>query len=204
MGPRVVGVYVGLPQDIGDGIVSGIHKSPVCEIVWVGRTSIEGDGQGSLAFHGGPDRSVLMFGHSRYALYASLLGIELPPCAFGENLTVTDLTEDAVCLGDVYRVGDVLLEVSQPRLPCATLARRLDCPAVVQTIIDHRSGGWYLRTLEEGALVVGDTVDLVERKHPEWSVARAFEVFLGKSPEDKAALNEVPCLSQLWHDRLGS
>lgn len=209
---RVVSVFVGKPKVYSydhkkDGesrmYESGIFKEPVAGRVFVGAENLDGDGQADLRFHGGPDRAVMMFGASRYAYYSGLLNMEVPPGGFGENLTMEGLTEENVCLGDIWESDALKLEISQARLPCFKQGRRLDRPEVVEMIVDAKAGGWYLRTLSEGTVAAGDEFRLTSRPHPDWTITRAFETFLSdRRKEVLAELNAIPALSELWRTRL--
>lgn len=194
----------------GDGAASewssGIFKHPVAGPVFVGATNLEGDGQDDLVHHGGPDRAVLIYSAIHYPHWESQLGRALPPGAFGENLTVDQPTETEICLGDVWETDDLVLEVSQPRLPCFKLARRLDAPGLNLKVMEAMKGGWYCRVLREGSVTAGDVFRLSSRPNPEWTIARAFHLFLhGK--EDPAGLQDLAkldVLSQLWKDGIAN
>lgn len=206
---RIVSVNVGMPREHGvegaaDAMdrpwITGFFKDPVAGPVRVGTTNLDGDGQADLRVHGGPDKAVLLYAASHYPAWREELGFAMPFGAFGENLTVEGMTEADVCIGDVFDVGTARLEVSQPRGPCWKIARRWkmrDLSARVQ-----RSGrtGWYARVLREGVLRAGDALTLVDRPHPEWSVALATELLRpGNGREaEAAALARVPALAAAW------
>ena len=209
---RIIEIFVGMPKqysyESASGkqvpFESGIFKAPVTGPVWVGQTNVAGDGQSDLRHHGGPDRAVMMFAASLYPRYEELLEMKIPGGGFGENFTMEGISDTDVCLGDVWQTDSVTLEVSQARLPCFKLGRRLDCAAAVEAVVDQRAGGWYCRTLRQGLVQAGEVLRLVERPFPEWTISRAFEVFMEASDLDTMrSLNAVPALSQLWRDRLG-
>lgn len=212
---RIVSIQVGMPKRMtyastGDGggseWESGIYKDPVWGSVHVGKTHLAGDGQSDLVHHGGPDRAVLIYSRLHYPDWESQLGRELPPGAFGENFTVDQPTELEICLGDVWETDQVILEVSQPRLPCFKLARRLNAPGLNLKVMEEMKGGWYCRVLKEGFAEAGEELRLTARPHPEWTVAKAFHLYLhGK--DDPSALRDLgglECLSQLWKDGIGN
>jgi MOSC domain-containing protein YiiM len=179
---RLASIQVALPRQHGRAAAvdpmgrpwtTAFFKEPVAGPVWLGRTNLAGDRQADLKHHGGPDRAVMCYAAAHYTVWRSELGRELPHGGFGENFTVDGLDESAVCIGDVYAIGEARVQVSQPRIPCWKIARRWgvrDLSARVQ-----RTGrtGWYLRVLDEGRVAPGDGVTLLERPHPEWTVARA-------------------------------
>lgn len=221
---RIVSVSVGMPREHGtEGAAepmerawtTGFFKDPVAGPVRVRATNLDGDGQADLRVHGGPDKAVLLYAASHYPDWAAELGFAMPFGAFGENLTVERMTEDDVCIGDVWDAGTARLQISQPRGPCWKIARRWkirDLSARVQ-----RTGrtGWYARVLREGTLQAGDALTLVERPHPAWNVAIATELLRpGNGREaEAAALATVPALADAWravieyrlaHGNLGS
>jgi MOSC domain-containing protein YiiM len=145
-----------------------------------------------------------MYAASHYPKWESELGRPMGPGAFGENLTVDGLDEDAACIGDVLEIGAVRLEVSQPRQPCATLARRHQVPDMITVV--HRNGrsGWYLRVLSEGVLQAGQSIRVADRPNPAWPVRRAAEVMRVRPRDPAAAENLAGCrgLSGEWRSRL--
>src|SRR5688572_1593504 len=180
---KILSIQVGLPKQLPNEAnrddserhwYSGIFKHQVEGAVRVGLENLEGDGQADREHHGGNDRAVLAFSKLNYPRWESEIGRVLGPGSFGENLTVDSLTEDDVCLGDIWQVGNVRLEVSQPRLPCYKLSRRLSAEGLHLKIMDALAGGWYLRTLDEGSIQAGDTLSLAKRPHPDWTIRRGF------------------------------
>lgn len=207
--PRIRSIQIGKPKTYRHDSfpdekerewTSGIFKEPVYSKIFVGRLNLEGDGQADLEFHGGADRAVLCFAHSNLPVWERELGRALPPGAFGENFTVEGLTEDTVCLGDQWEIGEVLLEVSQPRLPCSKLARRLDSPGLNAKVMRAMTGGWYCRVLREGYVQPGEMMNLVNRSCPDWTIRRAFReyIFGENNIAQLQELRQVPALSELW------
>jgi MOSC domain-containing protein YiiM len=129
---------------------------------------------------------------------------DLPFGGFGENLTIAGLTEAAVCVGDVWRAGAVLLQVSQPRQPCWKLARRWRVKDLPARVVETGRSGWYLRVLSEGDIEAGYGLELLARANPEWTIARANRVlyFHRNDPDESAALAAVPGLSSSWRESL--
>ena len=208
---KILSIQVGKPRTFhrveegGDDQtwVSGILKSRVLGPVFVGEANLEGDGQADLNVHGGPDRAVLMLGTNHYSRWSELLGSGLPGGSFGENLTVDSLSESSVCLGDIWSNGEVELEISQPRLPCYKLSRRLEYEGFHLLAIKENAVGWYCRALKMGVLQEGDGVNLRKRPHPTWTIERAFHCFMGgDSKKDLHELSSIPSLSALWKARL--
>ena len=123
----------------------------------VRRLNIDGDGQGDLAGHGGEHRAVLVYQLDSYRHWEAHLGrSDLTAGTFGENLTVDGLPDDEVCVGDRYRIGDAVFEVSQPRVTCYRLGIRMEDPRMAALLVSHRRPGFYMRVLTEGHVQAGD------------------------------------------------
>ena len=204
---RILSIQVGRPQRLGsedaaEGFqrawTSAIYKDSVAGPVWVGRTQIRGDEQADLRVHGGPDKAVNLYPAEHLHSWATELGLEaMPGGSFGENLTTAGLLEADVCIGDIFRAGQVVLQVSQPRGPCWKLARRWNLPDLAIRADQTGRTGWYFRVLQEGHLQSGDRLELAERPNPSWSIHRAYSVLRAPalSPEDALALAALPELA---------
>lgn len=205
--PTLLSIQVGAPAVRGADTISnkdwtsGIFKAPITGPVWLGTTNLAGDAQADLRNHGGPYRAVLAYGASRYPAWREELGIpDLPYGAFGENFTVSELTEENVCIGDIYQIGDVQLQVTQPRYPCWKLARRWQIKDLTRLVLEKAQGGWYNRVLNEGYVEAGTPVILVERPYPQHPVARVFALMCEwiDDPEATAELGSMDALSPGW------
>lgn len=209
---QILSIQVGLPERrrsiiLGDSTEtewrSGIFKHRV-DAARLGLTNLEGDGQADHRFHGGPDRAVLLFSVRHYPLWEERLARKLEFGSFGENLSVEGIDEETVCLGDIWETDNVTLEISQPRIPCSKLSRRLETPGFHLEVTKKAGGGFYARTLREGLVTTGDVLSLVSRPHTQWPVRRAFELYMYEK-DDLSQLQElvaIPQLSQLWKDGL--
>lgn len=208
-------VQVGQPRSLGTPgaadphdrpWTTGFFKEPVAGPVSVTAAGLAGDGVADPVNHGGPDKAVLAYSADHYPGWAAELGrADLPFGGFGENLSVAGLTEAGVCVGDVWAVGAVRLEVSQPRQPCWKLARRWRVRDLPARVVESGRSGWYLRVRAGGTLAAGDSMTLVARPNPDWTVARANRVmhFHKYDPDESAALAAVPGLSASWRESLG-
>ncbi len=207
---RIVSVRIGRPREHARPDwdharsrtwTSAYLKDEVSGPVRVGRLGLDGDQQFDTAVHGGPERAVLMYGAAHYDAWRALPGLEaMGPGAFGENLAVEGFDETSVCLGDVFEAGDVRLEVSSPRGPCANISRRWNAEWLLREVAVRRWTGWYLRVLREGTLAAGATLSRVERLHPDWSVDRVLRVRLEtpRDAADLAFLSTCEALSPEW------
>ncbi len=148
----------------GKDISSAINKKPSRGPLFLSNLQFEGDIQADTVHHGGPDKAVCVYSHDHYAYWEKGLGISLDVPSFGENLTVEGLTEKEVFIGDIFRLGEALVQVSQPRQPCFKVAAKLKQPLMVKYIQDTSFSGYYLRVLEEGTVSPGDKL-VIEEKH---------------------------------------
>jgi MOSC domain-containing protein YiiM len=200
---RVVSVQVGLPRVIpatGDGgpwdrvWETAFVKEPVDGPVMLRTGGLDGDGQSDRRSHGGPDMAVLVYSADHYPLWRAELDMPgLGPGGFGENLTVAGLDERTACIGDVYELGETLLQLSQPRGPCFKISwrwRRADLLERVRATGHH---GWYVRALREGPLEAGQEMRLVERPHPRWTVRLASDVYARRREDPGPAAELAAC-----------
>jgi len=207
-------IQVGTPKNYGSEEASDAHdkpwttgffKVPVAGPVFAGATNLAGDGQADLKHHGGVDKAVLAYSADHYPNWREELRFpDMPFGAFGENLTISGLSEESVFIGDIFRIGPVTFEVSQPRQPCWKLARRWRMHELVRLVVHNGRSGWYLRVLEEGYIEAGMPVELLERPNPAWSIARANKI-LHHCKKDLALTLElaaVPGLANSWVDEL--
>jgi MOSC domain-containing protein YiiM len=160
-------VNVGRPQQLsvrrGRPLMSAIGKAPAAGRVRVAGVNVEGDDQADRRVHGGPDKAVYAYASEDAALWAAELGRELGPGAFGENLTTEGLDVSGGVVGERWRIGDVELEVCQPRLPCSKLALRMGEPRMVKRFAQASRPGAYLRIVAEGTLGAGDAIEVLSR-----------------------------------------
>src|ERR1700722_3528289 len=204
MTARLVSVNVGLPKDVswrGKTIHTGIWKSPVDGPVMVRRLNIDGDGQGDLAGHGGEQRAVMVYQTESYDYWRDFLGRDdLHPGQFGENFTVSDLSDRDVCIGDRYRIGEAEFEVTQPRVTCFRVGIRLGVPEMPNLLVSQHRPGFYFRVITEGRVRAGDAIVLTRRGRHELSVADV-DALLYMPDRDMDLLRktvDVPALSPGW------
>ncbi|MBP1930191.1 MOSC domain-containing protein YiiM [Ammoniphilus resinae] len=214
--PIVLSIQVGKPKSLGTSDeatspmdrmwTSAIIKEKVEGPIWLGETNLEGDEQADLEHHGGPEKAVLAYASAHYPFWQGQLGLpDIPFGGFGENLTVAGLTEADVCIGDTYEMGEVIVQVSQPRRPCWKLARRWKIKDLTLRVQNTGCTGWYLRVLKTGYIKDGDTLKLIERPYPEWTVERCNQLIHGNHKtklEEVKELANCTLLSQSWRDTL--
>ena len=159
---RLLSVNVGLPRDIpwqGKTVHTGIWKTPVQGPRRVRRLNIDGDGQGDLNGHGGEHRAVFVYQIDSYRYWQAQLGRnDFPYGQFGENFTIDGLPDTEVCIGDRYRIGSALFEVTQPRVTCYRVGIRMNEPQMPALLVAHGRPGFYFRVLQEGEVEAGDEI----------------------------------------------
>lgn len=204
----LVSVNVGLPRDVewnGKIIRTAIWKRPVTGRVMARRLNIDGDGQGDLAGHGGEHRAVMVYQLDSYRHWeAEFKRQDFEYGQFGENLTVDGLSDTDVCIGDRYRIGGALFEVTQPRVTCYRVGVRMGNPQMPSLLVSHRRPGFYFRVIEEGEIGAGDEIVKVLDGPERMSVAEIDALlYLPGHPRDQLerALR-VPSLSAGWKGSL--
>lgn len=177
-------VNVGGIRPTGFGTLgrTAIDKRPVQAAVRIGLSGPEGDQIADLKHHGGPDQAVYAFAREDYAYWEAELGRSLAPGAFGENLTTVGLDVQNARLGERWRVGGCLLEVTYVRIPCAVFAGFVDEPHWVRRFTEHGVPGAYLRVLQPGTVAAGDPIEVVETRPHDLTVGYAFRA-LTTQPE---------------------
>lgn len=201
---RLLSVNVGLPRTIswrGQRVRSAIWKEPVPDRRWVGRLNVAGDAQADLVGHGGEHRAVYVYDRSAYEHWSGFLERDdLAPGHFGENFTVEGMPDDEVCVGDRYRIGAAVCEVTQPRVTCFKVGIRLDEPRMPALLYSHGRPGFYLRVLEEGEVGAGDEIERIA-VGPEAMSVREVSALLylpGHTPAGLRRALSIPALSAGW------
>jgi ferredoxin-NADP reductase/MOSC domain-containing protein YiiM/ferredoxin len=205
---RLVSLNVGLPRDVawrGQTVRTGIWKNPVAGRLMVRRLNIDGDGQGDLGGHGGPNRPVMVYQLDSYRYWERELNRgNLTYGQFGENFTIEGLPDSEACIGDRYRIGSALFEVSQPRVTCYRIGIRIDDPQMPAKLVSHHRPGFYFRVLEEGEVGAGDEIIKVAEGPERMSIADIDALlYLPRDPRNnsRAQLDRalrIPALSDGW------
>lgn len=211
---KIVSIQIGLPKIYGsaDAVepmdklwTSGIFKHKVEGRVWLDKLNLEGDGQADLAHHGGAEKAVNVYPAEHYGYWRTVLNVpEMQFGAFGENFTTGGLLENEVCIGDIFAVGEAIVQVSQPRQPCWKLARRWRIKDLAASVQRTGLTGWYFRVLQKGHVEEGVILQLVERPHPEWTISLANTIMHHRKHDLEAAqsLASCPALSENWRESL--
>jgi ferredoxin-NADP reductase/MOSC domain-containing protein YiiM/ferredoxin len=201
---RLLSVNVGVPRDVewaGRIVHTGIWKDPVANRRMVRRLNIDGDGQGDVQGHGGVNRAVFVYQIDSYRYWQHFLGRDdFTYGQFGENFTVEGLADDEVCIGDRYRIGSAVFEVSQPRVTCYRVGIRMSEPRMPSLLVAHRRPGFYLRVLEEGEVGAGDVIERLERGPETMTVAEVDGLLYlrGHARRDLRRALRIPALSEGW------
>ena len=179
---------------------TGIYKIAVAGRLWLGRTQLAGDGQGDMENHGGPNRAVYCYPHEHYAHWSDELARDdFEYGQFGENLTTQGLLENQVCVGDAFQVGEAVIQVTQPRVPCYKLANKLGIPGFAKTFLQANRPGFYARVLEEGSVGAGDTILLVQKDPVGMTVAEVnAALYLDKQKDAVERALQIEALSPGW------
>jgi MOSC domain-containing protein YiiM len=186
----------------GRQVSTAFFKYPVAEPLHLGKLGFTGDSVVDDVHHGGPDKAALLYSAEHYPYWAQELGHDPGPAAMGENLTVEGLSEETVCIGDIYRIGGATVQISQPRVPCFKTNIRHGIADMQERVAACGFTGFYIRVLEEGPVQAGDAVTLVSRIAGAPTVARLNHVMHhDKQNVDAArALVDTEALAEVWRD----
>ncbi|MDR2239700.1 MAG: MOSC domain-containing protein [Zoogloeaceae bacterium] len=205
---RIDAVYTGgirpLPPE---GHPSGIFKQKAAGPVWLGAEGLDGDAQADRRVHGGPWKALHHYATENYARLAAAFPDKAAlfvPGSFGENVSTTGWDEDAVCVGDVFRIGTATVQVSQPRQPCWKLNHKFGEDGLMRHIAEHCLAGWYYRVLENGPIAADDSFELIERNARPVTLRHLWFAFQTHRPDPAvlAQLRDIPGLSPNWVDKL--
>lgn len=208
MDTRIDQIFIGALQPLPpEGQLTGMYKSPVAGPVAVTPEGLAGDRQADRRYHGGAEKALHHYPAEHYARLAQRFperADKLAPGVLGENLSTRGWTETNTCIGDVFRAGSALLQLSQPRQPCWKINHRLDLEEASLFIVQARITGWYYRVLETGTIAPGDAFALVERPNPTLTVTAFIAATQAHRP-DPAVLRSVSAAAGLapeWARRL--
>lgn len=205
---KLLAVCVGMPREViiaGKPVMTGIYKKPTEGRVRLRRHNLEGDGQADPDNHGGELKAAYAYPWEHYAFWAEKLGRDdLGPGKFGENFSVMGLSEESVIIGDIYRLGGAMVQVTDPRLPCFKLGHKLGDPAFPERFRAEGRLGFYMRVEQEGEVGAGDEIILLERGKCGISIRRLWELVYSEArdPETAARAAEHPLVCSSWRKKL--
>jgi MOSC domain-containing protein YiiM len=211
---KLVSVQVGTARTIpptGDGKPwdrtweTAFWKEPVRGPVMLRFLNLDGDRQAAATIHGGKDQAALCYSADHYPAWRQELDLpEMSGGGFGENFTIAGQDERSVCVGDIYEIGEALIQVSKPRSPCFKIAWRWQREDLLPRVESSGRHGWYVRVLREGLVEAGQPVQLEDRPHPDWTVRAAADVirFRKRRPELAAQLARLEALAEEDQEKL--
>jgi MOSC domain-containing protein YiiM len=204
---KLISINVGLPHQVvskGKAVVTGIFKEPIKGKVMVRRLNLDGDKQADLSVHGGPDKAVYAYPVEHYDYWrGELPGINLPFGMFGENFTTEGLLEEAINIGDRFRVGRAELMVTEPRLPCYKLGIKFGRDDMVKRFLASGRTGFYFQVLSEGEVTAGDEIVRIGRDKNNLAVSDITRLYVNRNyseagRESLARAAQVEALPENW------
>ncbi len=204
-------VFTGKVQETDAGFSSAIDKHEIFGELWLGETGLDGDEQASPGIHGGSERALLQYPSIHYAWWQSRIPLKkdmFKPALFGENLSDSRWHERNVNIGDIFKWGDAVIQVSQPRSPCYKLSARTQCPGLALTMQESARCGWLYRVLQPGTVsaarpfVFAQRVSNVSVHQMMVAMFGSDDVLPSANPLDWKLLSETPGLSERWQKTL--
>ena len=175
---KVISLNIAKPTEIswrGKTITTGIYKTSVAGPIFLDKEDVENDSVIDRKYHGGIDQAVYAYGYNHYRFWKDLYPLlNFSNGFFGENLTVSDLDETKIHVGDVYELGETIIQVTKPRQPCYKLGIRFNDPAVIKQFWNTTKSGIYFRILQTGKVAIDDEFKLIEKAQDSPSIAEVF------------------------------
>jgi MOSC domain-containing protein YiiM len=192
----------GLPKKMKYGddkeIDTGICKQTI-EEAFLTKEGFQGDGVADLRYHGGPDRAVCVYPYEHYSLWEKEFKNTLPSSTFGENLTVTNMLEKDVYIGDIFRLGDAVIQITQGRIPCSTITKRTNNPSILKRMVQTGFTGYLCRVLEEGSVRKDSKITLLESHPKQVSILYGNEIYFHKQ-KDVEGIKRVLGVQELAYE----
>jgi len=201
---KVLSLNVGLPREVtwqGKRVTTGIFKEPIQGRVMMRTLNLDGDQQADLTVHGGVSKAVYAYPSEHYNYWRSELpGMDLSWGMFGENFTTEGFLEDAVYIGDRFRIGETEVMVTEPRMPCYKLGIKFGRADIIKRFLASRRTGFYFAVMREGMVGAGDDVELIEREQQEISVADVTRLYAFDKDDVKSLRRaiQVEALPESW------
>lgn len=207
MSIEIVSINIGKPitvQDKGKELKTGIFKFQVNSPIFLGKLNFDGDGQADLIHHGGEEKAVCVYPYEHYPHWEKDLDRELTFGAFGENLTTKGILESDACIGDIFKLGEAVVQISQPRQPCFKLAKRYNVADLPIRFQNTGYTGFYFRVLKEGWVETHSTIDIIQR-HPRKITVEFANHTMHQDKKNFEAIEEIleiDALSSNWRKTL--
>ena len=186
MAAEILTIKIGLVESVtfadGTTLESAIRKKPV-EQVRIHELGAEGNDVGLKAHHGGPDKALFFMADQTFEKLTTRIGKDFDwqgTAIYGENFIVSELNETNVCVGDRYQIGEVIVEVSQPRKPCERLSKNSECEATQSLVRETGLSGWYVRVIQGGICKKGDKIDRLQRLYPDLNILHLNQLLAQK------------------------
>ncbi|KQZ87131.1 molybdenum cofactor sulfurase [Mesorhizobium sp. Root157] len=195
-------LFIGKLAPLGPrNVPSGIGKTKADGPQRITRIGLQGDHQGDTRHHGGPEKALHHYPRDHYPAWLAD-GIKASAPAFGENISTQGMTEADICIGDIYRLGTAVLQVSQGRQPCWRLNARFERQDMAYLVQKSGRTGWYYRVLEEGSSEAGDCLRLEQRPAPQWPLSRVIDLLYTRTLDMDAlqSLVDLPQLALSWRE----
>ncbi|MFP3919923.1 MOSC domain-containing protein [Lysinibacillus telephonicus] len=199
---------IGLPKQMkysNDQLLSTAICKETVEEAFLTKEGFIGDGVADKKHHGGPDRAVCVYPYEHYSFWEKEIGESLPTSAFGENITSTNMLESDVHVGDIFKLGEAVIQITQGRVPCSTITKRINNPHILKRIVQTGYTGYLCRVLEEGMVRKDSNITLIEQHPKRVSILFGNEVYFHR-PKDIEAIEqllEVEELAEKWKEELG-
>ena len=209
---RLQSIQVGTPHHYGtEGAKNVLQRpydtsfvrTPDTQSRWLYTTHLEGNEQADKKNHGTPNQAVLLYAASHYPEWQAELGQqEIGPGGFGENFTVTGLSEQTACIGDIYALGEARIQVTGPRYPCTKIEKRWCMAGLTKRVAETGRTGWYCRVLQEGEVHHRMPIVLIDRPYPQWTIALVNDFGHDRNADVKLAreLAACPLLADFWQE----
>lgn len=195
-------IYCGNVENINDGkrkLYPSAYRKNLVESnknLFVNHIGFVDDMQGDRKNHGGADKAVCVYSQKYYDFFKHIHNLTLPPCAFGENITILDLDDSDVCIGDRFKCGEVIFEVSQPRQPCWKISSIIGIKNLTSLVVKEHKTGFYLRVIQEGYLSANDTLELISRSYPKLTIEFVNQCAFN-AKENQANIKEILACEKL-------
>lgn len=203
---KLLYLNVGKPEEKqwnGKKVESAIGKKGVHE-AFLSRMTLQGDGVAATEFHGGADRVVCFYPVEHYSQWESEFGKVLHSPSFGENISAEGMEESNVYIGDIYRLGNAVVQVSQGRIPCSKISMNNEIERLLKRVVETGFSGYFFRVLEEGMVYADSDITLIERKQTSFSILDANKIYFNPKKDFEAIVEllKVNELAEDWKQQL--